>query len=233
MFANCGHSGATQPPSRSSLFELKSVVLTSCHHETNFVVCQQYLNIADFTFFRLFLPKSVISDQYLSLLAGLRFSSCFRLLGPVVAASEFNPQPPLCLLPLWPDSLLSASASQPYTTQSNRHQRKPHAETGMKRCEETWKFKRSHGVAWRTMNSHEETWREVKRNKESWTNEKLCEDTWSIMKSQKETWRVVKRCKQTWTVMEGEEIRSAMKTDEVSWMPCSHCIQIQCFPKKK
>lgn len=49
--------------------------------------------------------------KYLSLLAGWRFSSCFRLLLPGVAACGFRPQPPLCLLLPCSLSLLSASFS--------------------------------------------------------------------------------------------------------------------------
>lgn len=49
--------------------------------------------------------------KHLSLLAGWRFSSCFRLLLPAVAACAFRAQPPLCLLLPCSPSLLSASFS--------------------------------------------------------------------------------------------------------------------------
>lgn len=65
------------------------------------------------------------SNQYLSLLAGLRLSSCFRLVLPGNLAWEFIPQPPLCLLLPWSDSLLSASVSHAYKytpTRTETHQ---------------------------------------------------------------------------------------------------------------
>lgn len=58
--------------------------------------------------------------EYLSLLAGWRFSSCFRLLLPGVAACAFRAQPPLCLLLPCSVSLLSASFSHIWQHVHNR-----------------------------------------------------------------------------------------------------------------
>lgn len=65
--------------------------------EGTLYLCLQSMN-SDSSLFTINYKLSVINTENLSLLAGLRLSSCFRLLLPGVVAWEVNPQPPLCLL---------------------------------------------------------------------------------------------------------------------------------------